>query len=48
MIGAEEPSYRAAHGVKAYNIPEGPATDVPLQPYTPTDAPQDTAYPEPT
>ncbi|KAI5834353.1 hypothetical protein K523DRAFT_412513 [Schizophyllum commune Tattone D] len=48
MISGEEPSYRAAHGVKAYNIPEGLATDVPLQPYTPTDEPQNTAYPEPT
>ncbi|KAL1752133.1 hypothetical protein FB107DRAFT_293380 [Schizophyllum commune] len=48
MIGAEEPSYLADHGRNAYNIPEGPATDVSLQPYTPTDAPQDTAYPEPT
>ncbi|KAL1726192.1 hypothetical protein EV714DRAFT_276814 [Schizophyllum commune] len=48
MIAGEEPSYLADHGRDAYNIPEGPATDISLQPYFSTDAPQDTAYPGPT
>ncbi|KAL1664151.1 hypothetical protein GGF50DRAFT_55450 [Schizophyllum commune] len=48
MVGVERPSYLADHGLNSHNIPEGPATDIPLQSYTPTDEPQDTAYPEPT